>query len=352
MVVTAESTQERGWSAGKSEIAAAHGEAAEAVRRKKKAWPDAGTELRGVRRRANGKYAARIWDPSQRSHVSLGTFLTAKDASKAYDSAAFALHAAGVVARKRTAARPDDKTEFRGVFRLPNDKYVAQIWDPSRRAQVCLGTFDAAEEAARAYDAAAAAGTHDAMARAHEAAAVKMPCVKKATCTGDSRTGFHGVCRRPSGKYTAEFKSKGNARWLGSFDTAEEAARAYDSVAIKLHGAKARPNFKVDGGLGLKKATYNCRTGFRGVQRQRSGKYRARLWDAATQKMVCLGTFGTPEDAAKAHDAAVAVRLPRVKKATCNSRTTGFRGVRRQVQCAVLGPSATSSGSSRHLRQC
>jgi phage protein D len=139
MVVTAESSQERGLSAGKTEIsAAAHGEA---VRRKKKARPDSGTESRGVRRLASGRYAAKIWDPSRRTQVWLGTFATAEDATKAYDAAAFGLHAAGVVVRKKAAARPDAWAEFRGVFRLPKGKYAARIWDPPRRTQVGLGRF-------------------------------------------------------------------------------------------------------------------------------------------------------------------------------------------------------------------
>ncbi|KAF7047889.1 hypothetical protein CFC21_056745 [Triticum aestivum] len=77
-----------------------------------------------------------------------------------------------------------------------------------------------------------------------------------------ARKRFVGVRQRPSGRWVAEIKDtiQKIRVWLGTFDTVEEAARAYDEAACLLRGSNTRTNFwpraaapaaTSDGGAGL-----------------------------------------------------------------------------------------------------
>ena len=159
---------------------------------------------------------------------------------------------------------------------------------------------------------------------------------------------YKGVYKRGEKRYQAYIYIDRNRQALGTFDTAKQAARAYDCAAMEAGRPPTTLNFQdkvpMDYKLKMKKLDSRNTIGYRGVCKQGKSFKASITIDGRNHH---LGHFGTTKEAAIAFDLAaiqakrpksdlnfpdmihVKKETPRIKKrklVRCTN-TTGFNGV-------------------------
>ena len=106
-----------------------------------------------------------------------------------------------------------------------------------------------------------------------------MPKSKRRNRSKRNKTGYFGVFKTSSGKFEAQIRIDGKTISIGSsYDTAKQAAKAYDKEAIKLRRPFSKLNYPKKAPVGYTPIQQPLRStntvGYRGVRKStRQGSY-------------------------------------------------------------------------------
>ena len=179
-----------------------------------------------------------------------------------------------------------------------------------------IGIYDTAKQAAKAYDK-EAIELRKPFSKLNypKKAPVGYTPIQKALQSNNT-VGYRGVSK--NGKnYQAQIRMEGKLTHIGTYDTAKEAAIAYDRAILKASRPITLLNFpdmvhNLD--VEPKRTKYKrSSSGYKGVYKQSSGRFSAKI-GIATSRSATIGTFDTAIQAALAYDQAA------IKKGYTNSR--------------------------------
>ncbi|KAG1660109.1 hypothetical protein FOA52_015089 [Chlamydomonas sp. UWO 241] len=138
---------------------------------------------------------------------------------------------------------------------------------------------------------------------------------------GKKSSKFEGVTwNKARGAWRAQLCGSGSVHPVGFYDTEEDAARAYDCAAVKMHGSECNfPDEVINEAPVSRGAERKERktSRFIGVCRHSFG-WRAQLWDPTTKRKLTVRTCASEVEAAWAHDVAAVKQDPDVNDKKLN----------------------------------
>ncbi|HEX9133056.1 MAG TPA: AP2/ERF family transcription factor, partial [Ktedonobacteraceae bacterium] len=168
-----------------------------------------------------------------------------KAALEAYGGSALLNHSIEQVLTWNPPARMLRKTNtsgYRGVRKVGKDHWYAQI-HINKEQNIYLGTFNSPGDAARVYDRAAVDHWGN-QAKLNFPLDEVLAWENLPRPLSSNTSGYRGVTQiKRSGKWQASYRHGKKLLHLGTYDTAEDAAKAYDRAVIRLKGHRATTNF-------------------------------------------------------------------------------------------------------------
>ena len=190
-----------------------------------------------------------------------------------------------------------------------------------------------------------------------------MPKSKRKKRRSKSKSGYFGVEKQTSGRYKASI-TDGKLKYLGSHDTAKQAAKAYDKEAIKLGRPFSKLNYPKKAPVGYtpiqQTLQSNNTVGYRGVSKHRK-KFQAKISIDGKQTYFC--GYDTAKDAAIAYDRAVfkankstsLLNFPDMvhnldvepKRKKYKRSSTGYRGVKKDKRNGKFRVQLCTNGKTK-----
>ena len=210
--------------------------------------------------------------------------------------------------KSKNKNRSKSKSGYFGVKKITNgDKYEATIKIDGKYKN--LGSsYDTATQAAKAFDKESIrVGRPLSKLNFPKKAPVGYTPIQKALLSTNT-VGYRGVSKDKK-KFKADIRIAGKLTYMGTYDTAKEAAIAYDRAVLKANKSKSLLNFPdmvhnldVEPKRKKQKVMSTNTIGYTGVSKhKRSGQFLAQIYNGKKQR---IGLFGTAIDAAHAYDQA------------------------------------------------